>query len=430
MIKFISTSILLFFIYQCDSYAYPNINFIKDNPDYLLIEENSLPIIDIRIGIKYGSRDDGARTGITNFAIKLLHKQEVDNSKLIHHFERIGAIYNSDVSRDSSYISVRLISTPENIHYVSKKLNILLKHQHITQDLIDDNKDIILNAINRGKLDPSSIIQNKANEIFFINTGYSHPIFGYKKDIRDLNIKEVRNYLDSIINKNSLEINIVGDINENSSANLISNLLSGIPQGKDTDKEKFILNYKKHRQVINIPHESKQTHIAIYIPSITRLNKDFYNILVANYIFGGSGFGSMLMKEIREEKGLAYSVYSYLAPYSDFGVLKISMQTETKNTSKAIEILKNQIIRFRNFNISRSSVGFAKIGLLRSFNLRFDTNKKMLENLSAINEYNMPENYFEHYVNGINNVTIRSIRESLNSRIMFDNNLIITVGNN
>ena len=56
MIKFIFTSILVFFIYQYDSYAYPNIKFIKDNADYLLIEENSLPIIDIRLGIKYGSR--------------------------------------------------------------------------------------------------------------------------------------------------------------------------------------------------------------------------------------------------------------------------------------------------------------------------------------------------------------------------------------
>ena len=428
MIKFIFTSILVFFIYQYDSYAYPNIKFIKDNADYLLIEENSLPIIDIRLGIKYGSRDDKSRKGITNFAVNLLHKQKVDNIKLINHFERIGAIYNSDVSRDSSHISVRLISTPENIDYVSKKLNILLKHNHITQSLIDDNKDKMLNTINKSKLNPASIIQNKANEIFFTNTGYAHPILGYKKNIEDLNIEELRDHLDLIINQKSIEINIVGDINENYSANLISNIFKGIPQGRYVDKEKFILNYKKRRQLINIPHESKQTHIAIYAPSITRLDKNFYNILVANYIFGGSGFGSMLMKEIREKKGLAYSVYSYLMPYNDFGVLKISMQTENKNTNKAIEILKNQIIRFRNFNISRSSVGFAKIGLLRSFNLRFDTNKKMLENLSAINKYDMPENYFENYINGISNVTIHSIRQSLNSSIMFDNNLIVTVG--
>jgi len=430
MIKFIFTFILVFFIYQGESYAYPNIQFIKDNPDYLLIEENALPIIDIKINIKYGSRDDGLRKGITNFAINLLHKQEVDNVKLINHFERIGAIYSSDVSRDSSHISVRLISTPENIDYISKKLNTLLKYNYITQNLIDDNKDKVFNAIHKRELNPSSIIQDKANEIFFTNTGYAHPVLGYRNNIKDLNIEALRSYLDLIINQNSIEINIVGDINENSSANLISNIFKGIPKGKHTDKEKFVLNYKKGKQLVNIPHGSKQTHIAIYIPSITRLDKNFYNILVANYIFGGSGFGSMLMKEIREERGLAYSVYSYLVPYNDFGVLKIGMQTETKNTNKSIEILKNQIIKFKNFNISKSSIGFAKIGLLRSFNLRFDTNKKMLENLSAINAYNIPENYFENYINGINSVTIHSVKESLKPSVMFDNSLIITVGDN
>ena len=156
------------------------------------------------------------------------------------------------------------------------------------------NKDKVLNTINKRKLNPTSIIQNKANEIFFKNTGYAHPILGYKKNIENLNTEALRNHLDLIINQKSIEINIVGDINENSSANLISNLFKGIPQGRYVDKEKFILNYKKRRQLINIPHGSKQTHIAIYTPSITRLDKNFYNILVANYIFGGSGFGNYI----------------------------------------------------------------------------------------------------------------------------------------
>ena len=430
MIRFIFISILIFFAHQYQSYAYPNIQFIKDNSNYLLIQEKTLPIIDIRISIKHGSKDDGPVKGITNFAINLLHKQKINNVKLINYFERIGAIYTSDVYRDSSHISVRLINTPKNIEYVSKKLNTLLKHNYITQNLIEDHKDIILDAIAKEDLSPSSIASNKANEIFFSDTGYAHPILGYKKNIEDLNVSALRNHLDLIIQQQSMEINIVGNINENSSANFISNIFKDIKKGEDLNKEKFLLNYTKYKQLINISHESKQTHIAIYIPSITRLDKNFYNILVANYIFGGSGFGSMLMTEIREKKGLAYSVYSYLAPYDDFGVLKISMQTETKNTNQAIEILKKQIIRFREFNISRSSVGFAKIGLLRSFNLRFDTNKKMLENLAAINSYDIPENYFENYINGINNVTIHSIKQALNSSIMFDNNLIITVGNN
>ena len=71
-------------------------------------------------------------------------------------------------------------------------------------------------------------------------------------------------------------------------------------------------------------------------------------------VFGGSGFGSMLMDEIRVKNGLAYSVYSYLMPYKDLGIIKIGMQTENKNKQKALNILTEQIQKFQKFSKNKS----------------------------------------------------------------------------
>jgi zinc protease len=166
------------------------------------------------------------------------------------------------------------------------------------------------------------------------------------------------------------------------------------------------------------------------IPAITRDDEDFYNLLVANYIFGGSGFGSMLMSEIREKNGLAYSVFSYLVPYKNEGILKIGMQTETKNTDKAIEIINEQINLFKEFNFDEKRIDAAKLGLIRSFELRFDSNKKILSTLSAINDLNMHEDYFEKYIKGIQSVNKDRIKKAIKSKILFDRKLVITVGNN
>ena len=138
----------------------------------------------------------------------------------------------------------------------------------------------------------------------------------------------------------------------------------------------------------------------------------------------------MLMQEIREKNGLAYSVYSYLLPYNDIGILKIGMQTETKNTKKALNILKNEINKLEIFDISNQTIQKAKTGLLKSFESRLDTNKKMLRNLSAINYYDMHDDYFENYIKGINSVTKESIISSLKSDLDFDKILVTTVGNN
>ena len=136
----------------------------------------------------------------------------------------------------------------------------------------------------------------------------------------------------------------------------------------------------------------------------------------------------MLVKEIREKNGLAYSVYSYLMPYNDIGVLKIGMQTKTSNTSKALRILKDEIDKLKKFDIKESEVSIAKNSILKSFELRFDTNKKRLDTLAAINELNMSEEYFKKYFEGIKAVTKESIKVSLQSDIDFENILITTVG--
>ena len=193
----------------------------------------------------------------------------------------------------------------------------LTSYSVISEEAYDFTKESILNSIENRELEPSRIISYKSNERFFEGTGYAHPIEGYKKDIEKLNSDIVNKHLSKIINKENIKINFVGDINEAEAANFISRTLYNIPFNSSYSSKAKNLNYSGSSDTYNILHDSNQTHISIYIPAVKRTDKNFYNILVANYIFGGSGFGSMLVKEIREKNGLAYSVYSYLMPYND-----------------------------------------------------------------------------------------------------------------
>ena len=82
--------------------------------------------------------------------------------------------------------------------------------------------------------------------------------------------------------------------------------------------------------------------------------------MVANYIFGGSGFGSWLMEEIRQKRGLSYSVYSYLSSYQDNGYLKISLQTKNENIELAKTIINQQINRLQEFDVEDSIIETTK----------------------------------------------------------------------
>ena len=421
----ITTIVLLLSITNVD--AFPKIIKIKSNQDYLLIENTDLPIIDLRITFDTGSVNDGDNEGILSFSINLLHQQLLNNKKIISYFEEIGAQYDSSVSKEKSYISLRFVSTTHNTHLISETINEMLLLNGISDELISENKVKILNIINRRDLDPGRLAQKKADEIFFNGSSMSHPTIGYGRSIERLDINLIRQKLIKLISKSKISVSLVGDINENSSALLISNMIGNIK--RETQKNELPLKYNKLRKnTENIFFDSTQTHINIYIPSVNRQDKDFYNILVANHILGGSGFGSRLMREIREKRGFAYSVYSYLSIYNDFGILKINLQTDNKNVNEALYVLSVELDKFKNFNPSKDEISSSKQSLIKNVLTRMDTNSSMLQTLSSINDYDLQDDYYRNYVNGIQNVNLKSIKKAISDNIKFENALIVTLG--
>ena len=421
----ITTIVLLLSITNVD--AFPKIIKIKSNQDYLLIENTDLPIIDLRITFDTGSVNDGDNEGILSFSINLLHQQLLNNKKIISYFEEIGAQYDSSVSKEKSYISLRFVSTTHNIHLISETINEMLSLNGISDELVSENKVKILNIINRRDLDPARLAQKKADEIFFNGSPMSHPTIGYVRSIEDLDTNLINQKLIELISKNKISVSLVGDINENSSALLISNMIGNIK--RETQKNELPLKYNKLRKnTENIFFDSTQTHINIYIPSVNRQDKDFYNILVANHILGGSGFGSRLMREIREKRGFAYSVYSYLSIYNDFGILKINLQTDNKNVNEALYVLSVELDKFKNFNPSKDEISSSKQSLIKNVLTRMDTNSSMLQTLSSINDYDLQDDYYRNYVNGIQNVNLRSMKKAISDNIKFENALIVTLG--
>ncbi len=407
--------------------AFPNIIKIKSNHDYLLIENRNLPIIDLRITFDSGSVNDGDNEGILSFSVNLLHQQLLNNKKIISYFEEIGAQYNSSVSKEKSYISLRFVSTTDNIYLISETINEMLSLNGISDELISENKVKVLNIINRTDLDPGRLAQKKTDEIFFNGSPLSHPTIGYSNKIERLDKNLIRQKLIRLISKSKISVSLVGDINENTSAFLISNMLGNIK--RETQKIELPLKYNKLRKSTeNIFFDSTQTHINIYIPSINRHHKDFYNILVANHILGGSGFGSRLMEEIREKRGFAYSVYSYLSIYNDFGILKINLQTDNKNVNEALNIISVELNKFKNFDATEDEVSLSKQSLIRNVLTRMDTNSSMLQTLASINDYDLQDDYYKNYVSGIQNVNLKSIKKAILDNIKFENALIVTLG--
>jgi zinc protease len=235
---------------------------------------------------------------------------------------------------------------------------------------------------------------------------------------------QIINHIKKIFNLEDIEINIVGDITESNSKKLISSITNKLLINRTLEGS----SYKMQTSDYHTEFDSTQSHLAIIIPAIKREDPEYHDILVANYIFGGSGFGSWLMEEIREKRGLSYSVYSYLASNRNEGYLKISLQTKNENLSLAKEIITEQINRLEKFDVTEEEVTTVKKSILRSFEMKTDTNKKILNLVSAINYLNLDLNYFENYKAKLDKVSKSTIKDALMNSIDFSNISILSVG--
>jgi zinc protease len=153
---------------------------------------------------------------------------------------------------------------------------------------------------------------------------------------------------------------------------------------------------------------------------------DFFPLLVGNYTLGGGGFVSRLMKEVRDKRGYAYSVYSYFAPLRQTGPFQIGLQTKRSQANDAIKVARDVLDTFLQEGPSEEELAAAKANLTGSFPLRLDSNRKILDNVAVIGFFGLPLDYLDHYQAKVQAVTA-DIKAAFARHVRADRLITVTV---
>ncbi len=166
-----------------------------------------------------------------------------------------------------------------------------------------------------------------------------------------------------------------------------------------------------------IEHPASQSHILIGAPGIARNDADYFPLYVGNYILGGGGFVSRLMHEVREKRGLAYSVYSYFMPLQQPGAFQIGLQTKKEQADEALKLVRETVRTFVEKGVTEKELRAAKDNIIGGFPLRIDSNKKILDYLSAIGFYQLPLTYLDDFTARVEGVTTKQIHDAFKRRV-------------
>jgi zinc protease len=227
-------------------------------------------------------------------------------------------------------------------------------------------------------------------------------------------------------------ISIVGDVSRRQAEEIVQGLLQKIPASGPAIAQlpplpRSPVEPLSEREV-QIPFDTQQAHIAMGMTAIARNNPDFFPLLVGNYVLGGGGFVSRLMSEVREKRGLAYSVFSYFSPGKDSGIFQAGLQTNNDQAALALEVMSTTIAKFIADGPTSDELIAAKSNLVNGFPLRIDNNRKLLDNVSSIAWNELPIDTLDVWTKQVEAVNLEQVKMAFEKYLAMDRMKIVVVG--
>jgi len=392
------------------------------------IESHDLPIVDMRMSFRAASSRDGDLPGIAGLVNGLLVEGTGDLSaqQIALEFEQVGARLGHSANRDMAWTSLRSLSDRTKLDPVVDLFARVTALPNFTQDALDRDRDALLVNLAARQKHIGSIASDRFNQALYRDHPYEYGSSGLAKAIEAITLEDLSRFHRRYYVAKNASLAIVGDLSLEAAkfyANQISNYLVAGKGAEDLPNPA-----ETHAQTLRIDFETPQSQVKVGMPVLSRFDPDYYALIVGNHILGGNGSNSRLMQIIREEHGLSYSVYSYFAPLETNGPFEMGLQTRNAQVDEALALLEQTLQAFIDHGPQPAELELAKQNILGGFALRFDSNLKLLNQLSVIGFYRLPLDYLDNYPRQIEAVTAEDVLSAFRRRIKPEQMIRVIVG--
>ena len=392
------------------------------------VENHDLPIVDIAVNFPAGSARDTLATsgtaGVTRYMMTL-GAAGMNEEVITNKFADIGAILGGELDNDRAAFKLRTL-TSESTKALETFKQILHKPD-FPQAVLEREKTRIIAGLKEFATQPESISSKAFMRALYPNHPYGLDDSGEIDTITAMKREDLIAFYNTFYSAKSATIALIGDMTEAQAKAIADDIAAGLPQGSAVAKiAEVTLPTAGNTQ--NINHPASQAHILLGSTGIKRGDADYFPLYVGNYILGGGGFVSRLTEEVREKRGLVYSVYSYFMPMAELGPFQIGLQTKKEQAGDAMKVVNATVAKFIQNGVTEKELKAAKDNLTGGFPMRIDSNGKILDYLSVIGFYKLPLSYLDDFNKEISKVTTKQIKDAFQRRVKLENFVVVTVG--
>ena len=398
--------------------------------DVYFVENHDLPIIDMALNFPAGSARDTAATsgvaGVTKYMMTL-GAAGMNEEVITNKFADIGAILGGELDADRAAFKLRTLTSEQA--KALETFNQILHKPDFPQAVLDREKVRIIAGINESATMPESISSKAFMKALYGAHPYSLDESGEVESITAMKRDGLVAFYQQYYSAKSAVIALIGDMTEAQARAIAESTSSGLPQTPAVAKIAEV-TYPSAANVQSINHPASQAHILLGYPGIKRGDADYFPLYVGNYILGGGGFVSRLTEEVREKRGLVYSVYSYFMPMAELGPFQIGLQTKKDQAGEALKVVNATVAKYIQSGPTEVELKAAKDNITGGFPMRIDSNGKILDYLSVIGFYQLPMTYLDDFNKSVAGVTTKQIKDAFQRRVKPDNFVSVTVGAN
>ncbi|WP_252273562.1 M16 family metallopeptidase [Pseudomonas subflava] len=394
----------------------------------LFVEARQLPMFDLRLTFAAGSsRDDGV-PGLATLTNAMLNEGVAgkDVTAIAEGFEGLGAEFGNGAYRDMAIASLRSLSAAEQRVPALKLFEQVIGQPTFPEDSLARIKNQLLVGFEYQKQNPGKLAGLKLFERLYGKHPYAHPSEGTEQSIPGISTDQLRAFHAKAYAAGNAVIALVGDLSRTEAEALAAEVSAALPKGPALPPVAQPEEPDPGRSHIDFP--SNQTHLMLAELGVDRRDPDHVALTLGNQILGGGGFGTRLMEEVREKRGLTYGVYSGFSPMQARGPFMINLQTRADQSEGTLELVQGILRDYLASGPTQQELDDAKREMVGSFPLTTASNADIVGQLGAMGFYDLPLTYLDDFMSEAQALTVEQVKTAMAKHLNADKLVIVTAG--
>lgn len=387
-----------------------------------------LPMLDVRVVFDGGGARDGGLAGLARFTSAMIGEGTATRSAdaINAGFENVGAQFSASSYRDMAVVELRSLTQPELLAPALTLFSDVIARPSFPRDDLERTRNQMLVGLARAEEDPGTIASRAFMTALYLVHPYAAPPEGTVDTVKAIRVEDLRAFHQRYYVARNAIIAITGAVDRTRAEDIAEQVSAALPEGSPAPPLPSPPVAKGGH--FHVKYDSQQTHILIGLPSLARHDPDEAALVLANEVLGGSGLNSLLGEEVRNKRGLAYSVGSGFQAMRADGPFLVSLQTRNDAAGEALGVALDTLKRYAQQGPAPAQLEDARRQLVGNYPMQFAGNGAIVGTLGMMAFYDLPDDYLARRLASFEQLDVAAVRKAFAAHVPMNALMIVTLG--